>query len=217
MHQLFIRHNGKDDKRRPDTLRLLNLINANISILRQLDVKMKIYIMTDKQIELYYNIFKEHNIKEFPSLIIPDQSDPIDGYDDIYNVYNNEINRIKQLNGNTDYMSGNAGGNTGNKSNMSSISDADIESMDGMDYIMSAMGNPDDDKSEEGGSTDEAMSAEDIKKGMSKYGNKSKNITTKFDTTTNTVEKAKLKEKLTTPGNDEMEDMMMQRMMENAI
>ena len=42
MHLLFINHNGKSDKNRANTLKLLNLINNNKSILKQLDVKMQI-------------------------------------------------------------------------------------------------------------------------------------------------------------------------------
>ena len=85
--------------------------------------------------------------------------------------------------------------------------------MDGMDYIMSEMGTPEDD--EDDSNADESMSNNDIKNGMSKFENKSKNVTTKYDSTTNTVEKQKIATPTPSNNNDAMEEMMMNRMLEN--
>ena len=65
MHLLFINHNGKADKNRPNTLRILNLINNNLGILKKLDVKMQIYAMTDSQITDNYDTLKSYKIKSF--------------------------------------------------------------------------------------------------------------------------------------------------------
>lgn len=193
---LFINHNGRDDKNRINTLRLLNLINTNLSILQQLDVKMKIFAMTDTQITDNYNTIKTYNIKSFPTLIIyaDNKSNIIEGYNDIYNVYNNEINRTN----------GNA------------VIDINEHEMDGMEYIMSQMGNPDDQDDDEGSSNgSEAMSQSDIKKGMAKFDGKSKLVTTKYDSSSNKVEKIDKAEIAPSTG-DEMEDMMLQKMMDNC-
>ena len=199
MHLLFINHNGKSDKNRANTLKLLNLINNNKSILKQLDVKMQIFSMTDSQITDNYKTIKEYNITNFPTLIIVLQpkNEVIEGYNDIYNVYNNEITRIKKSYGDTTI----------------DISDSNINGMDGMDYIMSEMGTPEDD--EDDSNADESMSNNDIKNGMSKFENKSKNVTTKYDSTTNTVEKQKIATPTPSNNNDAMEEMMMNRMLEN--
>ena len=197
MHMLFINHNGRDDKNRINTLRLLNLINTNLSVLKQLDVKMKIFAMTNTQITDNYNTIKTYNIKSFPTLIISadNKSNIIEGYNDIYNVYNNEINRT----------SGNA------------VIDIDENEMDGMDYIMSQMGNPDDQDDEEGSSNgSEAMSQSDIKKGMAKFDGKSKLVTTKYDSSSNKVDKTEhISQIAPSSSGDEMEDMMLQKMMDN--
>lgn len=199
MHLLFINHNGKSDKNRVNTLKLLNLIYNNKSILKQLDVKMQIFSMTDSQITDNYKAIKEYNITNFPTLIIISQpkNEVIEGYNDIYNVYNNEITRIKKSYGDTTV----------------DINDSNINGMDGMDYIMSEMGNPEDD--EDDSNADESMSSEDIKKGMSKFENKSKNVTTKYDSTTNIVDKQKTKITSPSNNNDDIEEMMMNRMLEN--
>jgi len=202
MHLLFLNHNGKSDKNRVNTLKLLNLIYKNKSILKQLDVKMQIFAMTNSQITDNYKVIKEYNITNFPTLIISSQpkNEVIEGYNDIYNVYNNEIMRIKKSYGDT-------------TSNTSDTSDSNIDGMDGMDYIMSEMGNPEDDEPDS--NVDESMTSDDIKNGMSKFGNKSKEVTTKYDSTTNKVEKQKIKMDTSSNNNDEMEEMMMNRMLEN--
>ena len=155
--------------------------------------------MTDSQITDNYKTIKEYNITNFPTLIIVLQpkNEVIEGYNDIYNVYNNEITRIKKSYGDTTI----------------DISDSNINGMDGMDYIMSEMGTPEDD--EDDSNADESMSNNDIKNGMSKFENKSKNVTTKYDSTTNTVEKQKIATPTPSNNNDAMEEMMMNRMLEN--
>ena len=206
MHLLFINHNGKADMNRPNTLKLLNLINKNISALKQLDVKMQIFSMTDMQIKDNYNEIKRYKIKSFPTLIISSntKNNVVEGYNDIYNVYNNEITRIRKNN--------NTSSTYKNDTILDIEDDSNIDEMDSMDYIMSQMGDPSDDDNKD--NTSEAMSQDDIKKGMSKFESKSKLVTTKYDTVTNKITKNEDKIE-PSPGNDKMEDIMMERMMEN--
>jgi hypothetical protein len=205
MHLLFINHNGKDDKNRPNTLKILNLINKNMSILKQLDVSMKIFAMTNTQISDNSATIKEYKIKSFPTLIIYESGDMtkntiVEGYNDIYNVYNNEITRIKK-----------SYNDDRSQHTTIDIDDSNIDGIDSMEYIMSQIGNPDDDKREEGSTGDDAMSEDDIKKGMSKFNRKSSVLT---------HDKSKNKVDIPAPSNsntnnDEMEEMMMQRMISN--
>jgi hypothetical protein len=197
MHLLFLNHNGRADKNRPNTLKLLTLISKHLHVLKQLDVKLHIYAMTDSQISDNYDTLKSYKIKEFPTLIINNR---IEGqtYTDIYNIYNNEFNRV--------------GG--GDHTIVDVEESEDDSNMDGMDYIMSQMGKPDDPDTEN--DVSEAMGQEEIKKGMSKFDGKTKSVTKKFDSTTSQQTSEPEIEVMPSGGNeDEMEEMMMQRMMEN--
>jgi hypothetical protein len=209
MHLLFINHNGKADKNRPNTLKLLNLINKNILTLKQLDVKMQIYAMTDSQITDNYDILKTYKIKSFPTLIITDTStkhEIIEGYSDIYNVYNNEFERVNKSNG----------GSITNSDHVV-VDIEDDSNMDGMEYIMSEMSKPD--ESESNNDVSEAMNQDDIKKGFSKFEGKTKTVTTKYDMSKGgkaDITVAPKIELVPSDGNDDaMEEMMMERLMEN--
>ena len=208
MHLLFINHNGKADKNRPNTLRILNLINNNLGILKKLDVKMQIYAMTDSQITDNYDTLKSYKIKSFPTLIInvdgSEKRDIVEGYNDIYNVYNNEFERVN-------------GPTSRDRSDHVVIDIADDSNMDGMEYIMSEMAKPD--ESESKNDVSEAMDQDDIKKGFSKFEGKTKTVTTKYDMSNGgkaDVTVAPKIELAPSTGNDDvMEEMMMERLMEN--
>ena len=205
MHLLFLNHNGRADKNRPNTLRLLTLISKNLHILKQLDARLQIYAMTDTQISDNYETLKRYKIKEFPTLII---NNKIEGqsYSDIYNIYNNEFNRVSKSSG--DHTVVEIEGNE---------DDEDDSNMDGMDYIMSQMGKPDDPETEN--DVSEAMGQEDIKKGMSKFDGKSKSVTKKFESTSLSSDTRPEPEIGVAPSGgedmDDMEAMMMQKMMDN--
>lgn len=208
MHLLFINHNGKADKNRPNTLRILNLISNNLGILKKLDVKMQIYAMTDSQITDNYDTLKSYKIKSFPTLIITvdgsEKRDIVEGYNDIYNVYNNEFERVN-------------GPTSSDRSDHVVIDIADDSNMDGMEYIMSEMAKPD--ESESKNDVSEAMDQDDIKKGFSKFEGKTKTVTTKYDMSNGGKADVTVTPKIelapSTGNDDVMEEMMMERLMEN--
>lgn len=94
-HQLYIIHNGKDDDNRPNTIRLLDLIAKNLTVLGELGVDIQVNMMTDDQVPKHHKELKAKKITDFPAIIIETQ--PFMGYEDIYNIYSNEIDRFKAI------------------------------------------------------------------------------------------------------------------------
>jgi hypothetical protein len=203
-HKLYIVHNGKNDESRPNTLKLLDLIARNLNVLGNLNVTMKVIMVTDAHIPNYFEELNAKGITKFPAVLIEGTS--YSGYTKIYNIYDNAINHALTATENT-------------RPKIETNNDTD--NVD--DYISNEIAqfqkdqkDGNDTRSEMG----EGMTPNQIKKGQQDRRDRSKSSFTPDKTIKSKPNKTRktssTKRKQPAPSGKSAEDIMMERMMENV-